>query len=109
VSGGLVGHEGILIGVECDFATFVPGPPAALVAGLVESYAVNPSAERGITVEATNATVNFDEDFLGDVGGIGGVMQTAGDKGVDGLMELGDELVEGFLGPGLQRGDEEGV
>ena len=59
-----------------------------------------------VAVEAADAAEDLDEDFLGDVGGVGGIVQAAGDEGVERLVVLGDEQGEGLLGAGLEVGDE---
>ena len=33
----------------------------------------------------------LDEDFLGDIGGVGGILKAAGDEGVKLLAVLGDQ------------------
>ena len=100
---GLVGLGG---GVDADLLAFVAGLPAALVGGLVQGDAVEPGAQAGVAVELANAAEDLDEDFLGDVGGVGGVVEAAADEGVEGLMVLGDEQAEGLFGAGFEVGDE---
>ena len=100
---GVVGFGG---GVDADLLAFVAGPPAALVGGLVQGDAVEPGAQAGVAVELADAAEDLDEDFLGDVGGVGGVVEAAADEGVEGLVILGDEHAEGLLGAGLEVGDE---
>jgi hypothetical protein len=82
---------GVVAGVDGDLLTFVTGPPTALVGGFAKSNAVEPGAEAGVAVEAADAAEDLDEDFLGEIGGVGGVVNVAGDEGVERLMILGDE------------------
>jgi hypothetical protein len=55
-----------------------------------------------------NAAIGFEEDFLGDVGGIVGVVQHALDEAVDGRVVAGYEPIESILGAAAQVGDEFG-
>ena len=59
-------------------------------------------------MKAADVAEDFEEDFLGDVGGVCGVLEGADDDGVDGLVVLGDELGEGLLGAGFELGHEGG-
>ena len=93
-------------GVDGDLLLFVARPPAALVGGFAQSDAVEPGAQAGFAVEAANAAEDLDEDFLGDVGGVGGVVEAAGDQRVERLMILRDEQSERLLGAGLEVGDK---
>ena len=87
-------------------ASVVARPPAALVAGFVEGDAVDPGAQAGVSVEGGDVAEDLDEDFLGDIGGVGRVAQAAGDEGVERTAVLGDEQSEGLLGAGLEVRDE---
>ena len=92
--------------VDGEFLAFVAGPPAALVAGLVQGDAIDPGAQAGVAVEGGDVAEDLDEDLLGDVGGVGWVAQAAGDEGVDGVAVLGDEQGKGLLRAGFQVRDE---
>ena len=43
----------------------------------MERDAIEPGAQTGFAMEAANAAEDLDEDFLGDVGGVGGVVEAA--------------------------------
>ncbi len=102
----LVGEGGT---VDRDFLAFVPAPPAALVGGLVEGDAVEPGAQRGSAGEGADGAEDLEEDVLGDVGGVGRVVEAAGDEGVERLVVVGDEQGEGVFGAGFELGHEGGV
>jgi hypothetical protein len=72
----------------------------------MESDAVDPCLQAGVAVEAADAAEDLQKNFLRDIGGVAGILQAAGDDGVDGLVILGDEQGEGCLGAGLQLRDE---
>jgi hypothetical protein len=80
-----------------DFLLLVAAPPAALVQSFMQSDAVDPGAQGRLRVEGADVAEDFDEDFLGEVGGVGGVANGAGEQAVDGLVVAGDEPRERFL------------
>ena len=97
---GLIGR------VDRDLLLFMARPPAPLIGGLAKSDAVEPGAEAGFAMEAADAAEDLDEDFLGDVGGVGGVVEAARDQRVERLMILRDEDRKCLLGAGLEVGDK---
>ena len=74
-----------------DFLLLMPAPPATLVQTLVESYAINPGAERGLTVERLNSAKDLDKDVLRKISGVGGVADGARQQAVDRLVVAVDE------------------
>ena len=70
----------------------------------MERDAIEPGAQTGFAVEAANAAEDLDEDLLGDVGGVGGVVEAACDQRVERLMILGDENAKRLLGAGFEVG-----
>src|ERR1700735_1062365 len=85
------------LGFDGDFLALVTPPPAALVAGLAQGDAIDPSAQTGISVEAADAAVDLDKDVLGQVSGVRGIGNGARNQAVDGLMILGDQPRKCFL------------
>ena len=70
----------------------------------MQGDAIEPGAQAGVAVEAANAAEDLDEDFLGDVGGVGRVVEAARDQRIERLMILRDENGERVLGAGLEVG-----
>ena len=66
--------------------------------------AVEPGAQAGFAMEAANAAEDLDEDFLGDVGGVGGVIEAARNQRIERLMILRDEDGKRLFGAGLEVG-----
>ena len=60
-------------------------------------------------MESADVAEDLEEDFLGDVGGVGGVLQAARNEGVERLRVLGDEEREGLFGALLESRDERRV
>lgn len=79
----------------------MPRPPAPLIAGLVDGNTIQPRTEAGLAVEAANIAEDFNEDFLGDIGGVGGVLQAARNERVKRLRILTDEYGKRFFRTGL--------
>src|SRR6185437_6474501 len=75
---------------------------AALIQRFVQGDAIDPCPQTGLALEAGDATENFDEDFLGDVGSVAGIRKDAVDEAVEGLLIPGDEPGKGFLRPRLE-------
>src|SRR5208283_5513252 len=101
--GGLGGPAARRTGrVEVDLPAPVARPPAALVGGLAQRDAVEPGAQAGLAVESADVAEDLEEDLLGDVGGVGGVLQAARDQRVERLVVLVDQLGEGLLGAALK-------
>ena len=68
----------------------------------MQCNAIDPGTEARLAVEAADVAEDLDEDFLGDVGGVGRVLQATGDDGVDGLVILRNELRKRPFRAGLQ-------
>ena len=64
--------------VDGKLLPLVPTPPATLVRGLVESDTVEPCAQGRIAVERADRAKDLEEDILGDVSGVGRVVNAAG-------------------------------
>ena len=95
---GLIGR------VDGDLLLFVARPPASLVGGFPESDAIEPGAQTGFAMKAANAAKDLDEDFLGDVGGVGRIVEAARNQRIDRLMILRDEEGKRRLGAGFKIG-----
>ncbi len=72
----------------------------------MQSDAVEPGAQAGFAMEAADAAKDLDEDFLRDVGCVGGIVEAARDQRIKRLMILRDQETERLLGSGLEVGDE---
>ena len=55
-------------------------------------------------MEAANVAEDFDEDFLRNVGGVGGVLQATRDQRIERLMILRNQLSKRALGTGAKIG-----
>src|SRR5580692_5629038 len=84
----------------------MPEPPAPPVRGLVQSDAVDPSLKTGLTIKVLHAAKHLEKDFLGSIGGIGGIGNQAVNQAVDGLVKLTNQPSVGFLRSGLQFSHE---
>src|ERR1035437_3981459 len=78
----------------------MPHPPATLVRGLVKGDAVNPRPQGRLTVKAPHAPEDLDEDFLGQVGGIGPVMHGPRQQRVNRLVVVRYQPRKGFFRAG---------
>ena len=88
--------------VDSELLLLVARPPAAAVGGLVQGDAVDPGLQTGVTMEAPlMLRKTFRKTSWVMSAASAGVMQAAGDDGVDGLMILGDEQGECGLRTGL--------
>ena len=78
------------LGFYGDFLPLVTAPPAALVAGFTQRDAINPGTQAGISVEAANAAVDLDEDFLRQIGRVSrsGIVRA---QAINGLVIFGDQ------------------
>jgi len=57
----------------------------------MQSDAVNPRLQTGLTVEMLHSAENLQKHFLGRVGRIGRVIHDAVDEPVDGLVKLANQ------------------
>src|SRR5450631_2072565 len=80
---GVFDRDGVTIILVADlrldsyFLTLMPAPPAFLIGGLMDGNAIDPGLQAGVAVEVADAAKDFEEDFLGEVGGVGGVNDAA--------------------------------
>src|SRR5260370_28289299 len=93
---------GLIRRVNGDLLLFVARPPASLVGGLPESNAIEPGAQAGFAMEAANAAKDLDEDFLGDVGGVGGGVGASRDQRIERLRILRSQGSQRPLETGFQ-------
>lgn len=87
--------------INGDFLLLVTRPPTPLIGSFMQSNAVEPGTKTGVAMKAADAAKDLDEDFLGDVGGIGRIVEAAGDERVERLVILGNQDGECVLGAGL--------
>ena len=80
----------------------VTHPPAPLVGCFPQRDPVNPRAQARFAVEIAHPAEDLDEDFLGEVRGIGTIVHGAREERIDGLVVTGDEPGEGLLGTSAQ-------
>ncbi len=75
----------------------------------MDGDAVDPGLQAGLAVEVPHPPEDLEEDLLGDVGRIAGIVQHAVYQAVDGLVVLRDEPGVGVLGAGFQLGYHRGL
>ena len=96
------------LGVDRNIFLQVALEPALVIQRFANGDAVEPRFQRAALAEIANAAKGFQENFLGAVGGVGGIAEHAEDEVIDRGMIVGDEPVEGRLRAGLQLVDEIG-
>ena len=77
--------------LDGDLLLLVPHPPAPMIRRLAQRNAVDPGAQRGLAVKTVDAAKDLDENFLGQVGGVGLVAHRAREQRINRLMVVCDQ------------------
>src|SRR5580698_11295080 len=86
----------------------VPEPPAPPIGSLMNRDAIDPRFQAGVGIEILDAAKDLDEDFLGSIRSIGGIVEDTVNQTVNWLVIVRDEPRERLFRPGLQFGHDGG-
>jgi hypothetical protein len=84
----------------------VPGIFTEKGKGHVNRDAIEPGKGSGVGPKAVDRVIGFDKNVLGNIGGIGDVMDDIVDDGEEVLLVDVNELTKGGLGTVFNRSDE---
>src|ERR1700735_164504 len=92
--------------VDGQFLPFMPAPPAALIARLMQRDPVNPGPEARVAMKARDITKDLNKHFLRHIRRIGRIAQAARHQGINWLTILSQQEGKRLLGSSLQFRDE---
>ena len=97
-----VRHAVALIVIQAGFMAALAGKPTAMVVRFIDGDSIDPGLQRTLAPETADGAKHLEENFLHDIGRIGGVRHQAIDDVVDRLLEPREQFLVGPIVSGAQ-------